>query len=81
MAVSPLDFPVDEDTDPKALATRIVSLAVRTNSLDGASGKDQNSREAAPKLSEQLNEEIRQKYVKGLPFQPSLRSMLSLEHR
>ena len=66
MAVSPLDFPKQEGLDQKATVKKVKSLAVRTGSNGVSNNKDKASSEAAPELAEQLNEEIKQRYIKGL---------------
>ena len=65
MALSPLDVPNDEDSDQKSIAAKIKSLAVRSGSHDVSESKDKASSEATPELSERLNDEIKQRYVKG----------------
>ena len=55
-----------ETVSTKITAVKAKSLVVRTNN-PGASGKKlAATKERGPELAEQLNEETRQKYVKGV---------------
>ena len=65
MAVSPL-ITHNETSDTKLSAVKAKSLAVRT-SVSKPSGQGASpTKGKGAELSEQLNEETRQKYVKGL---------------
>ena len=70
MAVSPL--PAQNVTsDIKLSAAKAKSLAVRTGSVSKPSSHGTGTAKAkGAELAEQLNEETRQKYVKGLPLVP-----------
>ena len=65
MAVSP--FAVhDGVADLKVTAAKAKSLAVRINvSTNGVQQSNQSSSRVGPELAEQLNEDTKQKYVKG----------------
>ena len=66
MAVSPLPTQ-NGSMETKVSAVKAKSLAVRT-SASKPSGKEASSTKGkGTDLAEQLNEETRQKYVKGLP--------------
>lgn len=65
MAVSPL-MTQSETASTKITAVKAKSLAVRT-SLSGQGGKKPTAaRERGPELAERLNDETRQKYIKGV---------------
>jgi hypothetical protein len=74
MAVSPMVYK-EETADGKVSATKIKSLAVRQNSSDGTKGKP-NARAATPgpEISDQLNDELRDKYIKGMRHPEYLRN-------
>lgn len=67
MAVSP--FAVQDGTaDLKVTAAKVKSLAVRINTgTNGVQQSSQSSTGVGPELAEQLNEDTKQKYVKGKP--------------
>ena len=64
MAVSPLVFQ-NGSADRKVTAAKAKALAVRTNSIIVEKVDTQLARDPGPELAEQLNEEEKQKYVKG----------------
>ena len=71
MAVSPLPAP-NVTSDIKLSAAKAKSLAVRTGSVSKPGSRGTGTAKAkGAELAEQLNEETRQKYVKGLPLFPS----------
>lgn len=63
-------FNKDEAAETKVTATKVKSLAVRQNSRDGSKMKqessDQPEPELEPEVSDKLNAELRDKYVKGM---------------
>lgn len=68
MAVSPLVFGNEDNNDPKVTIAKAKALAVRTNTSDAPTSTSKGKgTDAVPELAEQLNEELRQKYVKGAP--------------
>lgn len=66
MAVSLLSGQNDMDIN----TTAIKSLAVRTNSVVSIASERRQRVEKGPELAEQLNEETKQKYVKGRYLEP-----------
>ena len=64
MAVSPMVLHYGS-AEPKATASKAKALAVRTNSIAFDQSKPLSAHEAGPELAEQLNEDTKQKYVKG----------------
>ena len=67
MAVSP--FAVQDGiADLQVTAAKAKSLAVRINtSANGVQQSSQSPTRVGPELAEQLNEDTKQKYVKGKP--------------
>ena len=65
MAVSPDIFNIDERQEFERMAIKAKSLAVRTNSSDGLNGQSKTAH-AAPEVAEQMNNDTRKKYAKGL---------------
>lgn len=49
------------------MASRAKALAVRTNSIGSGLAEQQTPKARGAELAEQLNEETKQKYVKGAP--------------
>ena len=64
MAVSPLVVP-NGTADTKVTAAKAKALSVRTNANGPVLVELSQGTEAGPELAEQLNEETKQKYVKG----------------
>ena len=64
MAVSPLIIQ-NGTASTKVTAAKAKALAVRTSASGSANGEQVVKTEAGPELAEQLNEETKQKYVKG----------------
>ena len=48
-------------------ASKAKALAVRTNPVGSGQAEQQAPKARGPELAEQLNEETREKYVKGAP--------------
>ena len=67
MAVSPLVIQ-NGSADPKVTAAKAKALAVRTNSITIQKAEAQPAKDTGPELAEQLNEDEKQKYVKGCFF-------------
>ena len=67
MAVSPLIIQ-NGSADPKITAAKARALAVRTNSITAKNVDAQPVKDTGPELAEQLNEDEKQKYVKGCFF-------------
>ena len=70
MAVSPLIIQ-NGTASTKITAAKAKALAVRTNANGSAKGEQGAKTEAGPELAEQLNEETKQKYVKGTILLPT----------
>ena len=64
MAISPLAIH-NGATDPKVIAAKAKALAVRTNNNGTTQPQSLPAENTGPELAEQLNEEEKQKYVKG----------------
>ena len=67
MAVSPLVIQ-NASADPKITAAKAKALAVRTNSITAKKADTPPVKDTGPELAEQLNEDEKQKYVKGCFF-------------
>lgn len=65
MAVSPLIIH-NGTASTKVTAGKAKALAVRTTVNGSANGEQEIKTEAGPELAEQLNEDTKQKYVKGI---------------
>jgi hypothetical protein len=74
MAVSPLLFQ-SEDSSRRIVTSK--SLAVRPISHGVAEQQSSGSTEPVPELAEKLNEELKQKYVKGLV--PTARALVDAD--
>lgn len=68
MAVSPLSG--QNGTDKNITNIKAKSLAVRTNSAVSIASEHLQKAKKGPELAEQLNEETKQKYVKGRYLTP-----------
>ncbi len=77
MAVSPLVYRSDEQTEPKPNESKVKSLAVRANSTDRPHAKSQVPSHPGPDLAEQLNQELKEKYVKGETMESSVVLLLT----
>ena len=55
----------NETASTKITAVKAKSLAVRTSTLEAGGRNPSSNKERGPELAEQLNDETRQKYVKG----------------
>ena len=64
MAISPLIYNKDGD-ESKSIATKVKSMAVRTNTSDGVGQGGEGSSEDASDPAEKMNQEIRDRYGKG----------------
>ena len=64
MAISPLVVHSGA-TDPKITAANAKALAVRTSNNGKTQSRSVPGENTGPELAEQLNEEEKQKYVKG----------------
>lgn len=67
MAISPL-IVQNGTASTKVTAAKAKALAVRTSADGSTNGQQLVKTEAGPELAEQLNEETKQKYVKGTHF-------------
>ena len=65
MAVSPLIFNKEEAAESKPTATKVKTLAVRQMSGDATRSKQDGRKSPEPELSDKLNSDLREKYVKG----------------
>lgn len=65
MAVSPLIIQ-NGTASTKVTAAKAKALAVRTSANGSGNGKQVVKTDAGAELAEQLNEETKQKYVKGI---------------
>lgn len=66
MAVSPLLFNKEAAVETKITAAKIKSLAVRQSVSDGSARGEPQATSQEVEVSEELNAELRDKYVKGM---------------
>ena len=65
MAFSPLVVQ-NGTTDTKVTAAKVKALAMRTHTNGFTQADPDSKTETRPELAEQLNEETKQKYIKGM---------------